>query len=133
MPWIGVDPRMNSLRNDPRFQSRVTTKQGFPAIGGSPARRVRNDAMCTLLADLTATAERAKQVIGMRELVDRRFGVNDFGNNARGIGEPPERLLVRPGVIADPVTFGMRALGNRAPLGIRELRAEHEECRLDVD
>src|SRR5689334_17681707 len=80
----------------------------------------------------TPVAEGTEQAVGMGELGDLRLRLDDLGDDARRIGDTPERLGMRPGVVADPVPFGMRALGERAPLAARELRAEHEERRLDA-
>src|SRR3954469_17832913 len=77
-----------------------------------------------------ASAKGPEEAVGVRALAERDIGVDDLGEQPRRIVEPPERLLVRPGVVADPVAFGVRALGDRAPLGIGELRAEGEEGRV---
>jgi hypothetical protein len=77
-------------------------------------------------------AERPEKAVGMRELVDERLRLDDFRDHARGLGDAPEGIGMRPGVVADPVAFGVRALRERAALAARELRAEDEERRLDA-
>src|SRR3954466_6278597 len=77
--------------------------------------------------DGAAAAERAEQAVGVRELVDQRLRLDDLRYGARGILQRAERLLVRPGVVADPVPLGMRALRERPALLVGELGAEHEE------
>ena len=83
-------------------------------------------------SELAAAAERAKQQIRMRQFIDRRLRIDDLGDDARRIAHAAERLRVAPGVIADPVALGMRALRDATPLGVGELGAEHEEGRFDV-
>ena len=91
------------LKNDPQFQSRVTTKQGFPAIGTSPARRGRNDAMCRLLGELAA-------IEGLADALHdaRRLPHPTYADDAWAFIEVLLRILPR---VAAELTLTFRAAG----------------------
>jgi hypothetical protein len=80
-------------------------------------------------ADRAAAAEGPEEAVRVRELGDQRLRLDDLGDDPRGVADPSERLGVRPGVVADPVAIGVRALRERAPLRLDELGAEDEERR----
>jgi len=61
------------VKKDPRFQSTVSAKRGFPPARGGTANGARNDAMRVLQADLAAVAGLADGLHAVRRLPAPRY------------------------------------------------------------
>ena len=61
---------------------------------------------------VTPATERPKQTFRSREIAEQRLGPGDLALGERRVGLAPERQRMAEGVVADPVSLGLRALGN---------------------
>jgi ATP-dependent exoDNAse (exonuclease V) beta subunit len=89
------------VSKNPQF--RVAKAQGFPAIGKSPERRMRNEAMCALLADLAA-------IDGLADALHdaRRLPGPSYADDAWAFIEVLLQILPR---VAAELTLTFRAAG----------------------
>jgi hypothetical protein len=92
---------------------------------------IDNRAREQALVEIPALAVRTKETMRMHKSADRVLRSVEFGFCGVRLHQP-ERKGVAPGVIADPVPFGVRALGEPAVSRLRELLADHEEGRFDA-
>ena len=78
----------------------------------------------------TAGAQGPEEAARMGEIADQLLGARDLGSGEPGLGREPERHEMVVGVIANPVAFGVGALGESS--AVTELVAKDEEGREDA-
>ncbi len=118
-----LDPR---LRAHPVLWNHIPEHAGV----GIPAQVIERLAVEEASIDLSAATERAKEAPCVGEVADQFFRSRDLGDGDAGLRTHSKRHDVIVGVIADPVAFGVGALGEPAPFA--HLLSDHEECGADV-
>ena len=119
-----VDPAVRVL---PVARQRAPQHDCRPMSREMRERRLRQQAV----VEIAALSIWPEEPVWMGERADVRLRAVELGVR-RVRRHQPERQRVAPGVIADPVVFGIRAFGERTMLASRQLLPDDEERRLDT-